>query len=104
MNLIANWKKQAREHESSTKQQDELGDVSPNDGAQSAKIGIDRRERPEGDDQDPDARAGIGWWIEFYNKRRPHSSLGDQTPDEAYNVGAAPRPGLCPTSSQHEAA
>ena len=51
-----------------------------------------------------DARAGIGWWIEFYNKRRPHSSLGDQTPDEAYNVGAAPRPGLCPTSSQHEAA
>ena len=30
---------------------------------------------------DSDARAGIGWWIEFYNKRRPHSSLGDQTPD-----------------------
>ena len=51
-----------------------------------------------------DARAGIGWWIEFYNKRRPHSSLGDRTPDEAYNVGAAPRPGLCPTSSQPEAA
>ena len=50
-----------------------------------------------------DARAGIGWWIEFYNKRRPHSSLGDRTPDEAYNVGAAPRPGLCPTS-QPEAA
>ena len=42
-----------------------------------------------------DARAGIGWWIEFYNKRRPHSSLGDRTPDEAYNVGVTPRPGLC---------
>ena len=51
-----------------------------------------------------DARAGIGWWIEFYNKRRPHSSLGDRTPDEAYNVGVPPRPGLCPTSSQPEAA
>ena len=51
-----------------------------------------------------DARAGIGWWIEFYNKRRPHSSLGDRTPDEAYNVGVTPRPGLCPTSSQPEAA
>ena len=38
-----------------------------------------------------DARAGIGWWIEFYNKRRPHSSLGDRTPDEAYNVGAQPQ-------------
>ena len=51
-----------------------------------------------------DARAGIGWWIEFYNKRRSHSSLGDRTPDEAYNVGVTPRPGLCPTSSQPEAA
>ena len=51
-----------------------------------------------------DARADIGWWIEFYNKRRPHSSLGDRTPDEAYNVGVTPRPGLCPTSSQPEAA
>ena len=50
-----------------------------------------------------DARAGIGWWIEFYNKRRPHSSLGDRTPDEAYNVGVTPRPGLCPTSSPEAA-
>ena len=25
-------------------------------------------------------------------------------PDEAYNVGVTPRPGLCPTSSQPEAA
>ena len=29
---------------------------------------------------------------------------GTERPDEAYNVGAAPRPGLCPTSSQPEAA
>ena len=45
-----------------------------------------------------DARAGIGWWIEFYNERRPHSSLVDRTPNEAYNsggysgTGALPRP------------
>ena len=51
-----------------------------------------------------DARAGIGWWIDFYNERRPHSSLVDRTPDEAYTAGAAPRPGLCPTSPQPEAA
>ena len=34
-----------------------------------------------------DARAGIGWWIDFYNERRPHSSLGDLTPAEAYTGG-----------------
>ncbi len=27
-----------------------------------------------------EARAGIGWWIDFYNERRPHSSLGDRHP------------------------
>ena len=27
-----------------------------------------------------EARAGIGWWMDFYNERRPHSSLGDRTP------------------------
>ena len=31
------------------------------------------------------ARAGIGWWIQLYNQRRPHSALGGQTPDEAYH-------------------
>ena len=51
-----------------------------------------------------DARAGIGWWIDFYNERRPHSSLGDLTPAEAYTVGGALRPGLCPASSQPDAA
>lgn len=32
-----------------------------------------------------EARAGIGWWLSFYNKRRKHSSLDHQTPDTVYN-------------------
>ena len=31
-----------------------------------------------------EVRAGIGKWISFYNQQRPHSSLDDQTPREAY--------------------
>lgn len=31
-----------------------------------------------------DARQRIGRFIEFYNTRRPHSSLGKKTPDEFY--------------------
>ncbi len=31
-----------------------------------------------------EARAGIGRWIAYYNADRPHSSLGERTPDEAY--------------------
>ena len=31
-----------------------------------------------------EARASIGRYIGFYNTRRPHSSLGGQTPDQAY--------------------
>ena len=31
-----------------------------------------------------EARASIGRYLEFYNRRRPHSSLDRQTPDEAY--------------------
>lgn len=31
-----------------------------------------------------EARKGIGKWIEYYNKQRPHSSLDDMTPNEAY--------------------
>jgi len=31
-----------------------------------------------------DARQRIGRFIEFYNSRRPHSSLGKMTPDEFY--------------------
>jgi putative transposase len=32
----------------------------------------------------PEARAGIGRYLAFYNNRRPHSSLDRQTPDQAY--------------------
>jgi putative transposase len=40
-----------------------------------------------------EAREGIGKWIRRYNEERPHSSLDDKTPHEAYwNL---PRPG-CP--------
>jgi putative transposase len=31
-----------------------------------------------------EARAGIGQWIDFYNRRRPHSSLGGITPNMSY--------------------
>jgi putative transposase len=27
-----------------------------------------------------EARAGIGWWMTFYNERRPHQALGNLTP------------------------
>jgi putative transposase len=30
------------------------------------------------------ARNGIGRYLDLYNRRRPHSSLDDQTPDQAY--------------------
>ena len=32
----------------------------------------------------PDARAGIGRYLAFYNGRRPHSSLDRKTPDQVY--------------------
>ena len=31
-----------------------------------------------------EAGAGIRYWIDFYNQRRPHSSQGGKTPDEAH--------------------
>ena len=31
-----------------------------------------------------DARASLGRYLDFYNRRRPHSSLDAKTPDEAY--------------------
>ena len=31
-----------------------------------------------------EARAGIGRYLNFYNARRPHSSLDRRTPDQAY--------------------
>jgi putative transposase len=36
-----------------------------------------------------DAAVGIGDWIRYYNEERPHSSLGDQTPQEMYFARAA---------------
>jgi len=29
-------------------------------------------------------RAGLTWWINYYNARRPHSTLAGRTPDDAY--------------------
>ena len=37
------------------------------------------------------ARTGIGWWMDFYDRRRPHSSLNDRTPQEAYTDGGTTR-------------
>jgi putative transposase len=31
-----------------------------------------------------DARASLGRYLDFYNGRRPHSSLGARTPEQAY--------------------
>ena len=31
-----------------------------------------------------EARNSIGRYLDFYNSRRPHSSLDDTTPDQAY--------------------
>ena len=31
-----------------------------------------------------EVRQGTGRWIDFYNKRRPHSKLDGKTPDEVY--------------------
>ncbi len=39
-----------------------------------------------------EARASIGRYLGFYNGRRPHSSLGGQTPDQAYTNLATPIP------------
>ena len=51
-----------------------------------------------------EARAGITWWMDFYNQRRPHSSLDDRTPDEAYTLRADLSPGLRPDSDQPQQA
>ena len=50
-----------------------------------------------------EARAGIGWWMSFYNERRPHSSLEDLTPEEVYTEErSAQTRGLRPASEQTE--
>ena len=51
------------------------------------------------------ARTGIGGWMDFYDRRRPHSALNDLTPEEAYTHGGADRsPGLRPVSCQPKVA
>jgi ActR/RegA family two-component response regulator len=32
------------------------------------------------------AKAGVGRYLDFYNRRRPHTALGDRTTDEAYFI------------------
>lgn len=39
-----------------------------------------------------EARASIGRYLGFYNRTRPHSSLGGQTPDQAYLNQTTPIP------------
>ena len=34
-------------------------------------------------------RAGLTRWISYYNTRRPHSTLGGRTPNEAYGIDVA---------------
>ncbi len=33
-----------------------------------------------------EARAGIGRWITYYNRTRPHSAFGGRTPEEVYTA------------------
>ena len=40
----------------------------------------------------PEARASISRYMTFYNSRRPHSSLGGRTPDQAYLTTPQPIP------------
>jgi putative transposase len=37
------------------------------------------------------ARASIGRYLDFYNRKRPHSSLGARTPDQAYFENGQPQ-------------
>ncbi len=39
-----------------------------------------------------EARASLGRYLDFYNRKRPHSSLGARTPDRAYFDDAARPP------------
>jgi putative transposase len=39
-------------------------------------------------DTGSELRAGLSRWIDYYNARRPHSTLAGRTPDEAYGATA----------------
>ena len=40
----------------------------------------------------PEARAALARYVTFYNTRRPHSALDQQTPDQAYFNSPQPIP------------
>ena len=40
----------------------------------------------------PEARTPLGKYLDFYTSRRPHQSLGSQTPDQAYFNALQPIP------------
>jgi putative transposase len=43
-----------------------------------------------------EARAGIGWRIDYYNTSRPHSAFDGRTPEEVYSGRDASSPGHAP--------
>ena len=45
-----------------------------------------------------EARAGIGSWMNFYNHRRPHQAMNNQTPMAAWRAGRK-RLWTCPAAS-----
>ena len=52
-----------------------------------------------------ETRQGIGRWVIHYNQDRPHSSLGDRTPDEAYHgIGLDTGSGLRPDPRKEKTA
>ena len=52
-----------------------------------------------------ETRNGIGRWVNKYNHERPHSSLSDRTPDEAYRgIDPLYRAGLRPDSRKDQTA
>jgi len=52
----------------------------------------------------PEARRGIGGWLDFYNDERPHQALGYRTPREMFEApetcGYVDNASALPTSPQ----
>jgi putative transposase len=55
-------------------------------------------------DTGSEARAALSWWFDLYGARRPHSALGDRTPDEAYLALGGALPSEPSSSSAHSVA